>query len=318
MVVEAHPDKQIRRPAAGHRRVRLLMTGRAGQLAQSLAHRAAGRADLELRFAARPQVDLAQPGSIAAAIRRERPDIVINAAAYTAVDEAEDHPEVAHRINADAAGEAAGAAAEVDAGIIQISTDYVFGGGGNDRPYRENDPMQPLGVYGRSKLAGEELVRAANPRHAILRTAWLYSPFGWNFVKSMVAAARARPVLTVVDDQHGSPTSALDLADAVLALVERWRGGTERAGGVTYHVAGSGVTSWCGLAEAVIGEGRQLGLPAAEVRPIRTEEWPTRAERPRYSALDSGKFAAEIGFSMPGWRTSVGLVVRQLAGEAAV
>lgn len=298
--------------------MKLLVTGRAGQLARSLAHRAAGRADLELRFAARPEVDLAQPGSIAAAIRGNRPDVVINAAAYTAVDDAEDQPGLAHRINADAAGEVAEASADLGAAVVQISTDYVFGGGRNDKPYREGDPVQPLGVYGRSKLAGEELVRAANPRHAILRTAWLHSPFGRNFAKSMIAAAQARPVLTVVDDQHGSPTSALDLADAVLTLVERWRGGAEPAGGVAYHVAGSGVTSWCGLAEAVMAECRELGLPAAEIRPIRTEEWPTRAERPRYSALDSGKFAAEIGFTMPDWRASVGSVVRQLAGEAAV
>ena len=298
--------------------MKLLVTGRAGQLARSLAQRAAGRAELELRFAARPEVDLTQSGSIAAAIRSERPAVVINAAAYTAVDDAEEQPELAQRINADAAGEAAGAAAEVDAAIVHISTDYVFGGGRNGRPYREGDPVQPLGVYGRSKLAGEELVRAANPRHAILRTAWLYSPFSRNFVRSMIAAARARPVLTVVDDQHGSPTSASDLADAVLTLMERWRGGPEPTGGATYHVAGSGVTSWCGLAEAVMAECRQLGLPAAEVRPIRTDEWPTRAERPRYSALDRGKFAAEIGFTMPDWRASVGSVVRQLAGEAAV
>lgn len=298
--------------------MKLLVTGRAGQLARSLAHRATGRADLEIRFAARPEIDLTQAGSIAAAIRGERPDVVINAAAYTAVDDAEGQPGVAHRINADAAGEAAGAAAEVGAAIVHVSTDYVFGRGRNDRPYREDDPVQPLGVYGRSKLAGEELVRAANPRHAILRTAWLYSPFGRNFVKSMIAAAQTRAVLTVVDDQHGSPTSALDLADAVLTLVERWRGGEEPAGGVTYHVAGSGVTSWCGLAGAVMAECRQFGLPAAEVRPIRTAEWPTPAERPRYSALDSGKFAAEIGFPMPDWRNSVGSVVRQFAGEAAV
>jgi dTDP-4-dehydrorhamnose reductase len=295
-----------------------LVTGRAGQLARSLAQRAAGRADLELQFAARPEVDLTRPGSIAAAIRRRRPDIVINAAAYTAVDDAEEQPELAHRINADAAGEAAEAAADVGAAVIQISTDYVFGGSRKDKRYREDDPVQPLGVYGRSKLAGEELVGAANPRHAILRTAWLYSPFGRNFVKSMIAAARARPVLTVVDDQHGSPTSAIDLADAVLRLVDGWRGRVKPAGGVTYHVAGSGVTSWCGLAEAVMAECRRLGLPAAEVRPIRTEEWPTRAERPRFSALDSGKFAAEIGFTMPDWRTSVGSVVRQLATEAVV
>ena len=296
--------------------MKLLVTGRAGQLARSLAQRAVDHADVELRFAARPEVDLAKPGSLAAAIGSERPDVVVNAAAYTAVDEAENEPRLAQRINADAAGEAAAAAAEVGAAIIQISTDYVFDGN-RDRPYREDDRVQPLGVYGRTKLTGEEQVRAANPRHAILRTAWLYSPFGRNFVQSMMTAARSRPVLTVVDDQRGSPTSALDLADAVLVLAGRWSSGGRPAGGATYHVAGSGVTSWCGLADAVMVECRTLGLPAAEVRPIATEDWPTRAERPRYSALDSGSFAAQIGVVLPDWRVSVRSVVRQLTREVA-
>lgn len=296
--------------------MKLLVTGRQGQLARSLSEAGSRRTDLRLCFAARPEVDLTQPGSVAAAIRRERPDVVVNAAAYTAVDQAEDEPDLAWRINADAAGEAASAAAEVRAAIVQLSTDYVFDGTAAE-PYREDDTVRPLGVYGRTKLAGEEQVRAANPRHHILRTSWIYSPFGRNFVKSMVTAARTRPVLTVVDDQHGSPTSALDLADAIVALVERRSAADSAAEGRTLHVAGLGVTSWYALASAVMEECRRLSLPAAAIKPIRTEDWPTRAVRPRYSALDSGRFAEEIGFVMPPWRESLPAVVRRLAEEEA-
>jgi dTDP-4-dehydrorhamnose reductase len=263
---------------------------------------------LDLRFAARPEIDLLQPGSLAAAIRRDRPDAIVNAAAYTAVDQAEDEPDLARRLNVEAAGEAAIAAAEVGASFVQISTDYVFDGNGS-RPYGEHDPVRPLGVYGRTKLGGEERVRAAGGRFAILRTSWLYSPFGRNFVRTMMNAAKARPLLTVVDDQFGTPTSALELADAILALIDRGQ-----VTGGTYHVAGTGTTSWCGLAREVMAACRSLGLPAAEVRGIRTEDWPTRAERPRYSALDSGRFAEEVGFVMPPWQASVAQVVRQIAG----
>ncbi len=288
--------------------MKLLVTGRNGQLARSLAQRAADWPDLDLRFAARPEIDLLQPGSLAAAIRRDRPDAIVNAAAYTAVDQAEDEPDLARRLNVEAAGEAAIAAAEVGASFVQISTDYVFDGNGS-RPYGEHDPVRPLGVYGRTKLGGEERVRAAGGRFAILRTSWLYSPFGRNFVRTMMNAAKARPLLTVVDDQFGTPTSALELADAILALIDRGQ-----VTGGTYHVAGTGTTSWCGLAREVMAACRSLGLPAAEVRGIRTEDWPTRAERPRYSALDSGRFAEEVGFVMPPWQASVAQVVRQIAG----
>lgn len=294
--------------------MKLLVTGRHGQLAESLARQVPP--EVELLFVARPEVDLAVPGSLAAAIRAQRPDVVVNAAAYTLVDQAEDEPELAQRINADAAGEAAAAAQEVGAAIVQISTDYVFDGTA-DRPYWENDPVRPLGIYGRTKLAGEEQVRAANPRHAILRTAWVYSPFGRNFVKSMLAAAETRPVLTVVNDQRGSPTSALDLADAIYALLAHSKRRGWPSLGATYHVAGTGVTSWCGLATCVMAEARALGLPAAEVQPIRTQDWPTRASRPTFSALDSSRFTAEIGFTMPRWEESVRDTVRQIAEAAS-
>lgn len=296
--------------------MRILVTGREGQLARSLKERAQGLSGIDLAFVGRPEVDLAIPGALAAAIADGQPDAVINAAAYTDVDGAEDERDVAFRLNADAAGEAADAAAAIGAPIIHISTDYVFDGRA-DRPYREDDPVDPVNAYGASKAAGEERVRSVNPRHLIIRTSWVVSPFGRNFVKTMVNAARTRDVLRVVDDQRGRPTSALDLAEAVLAVVQRWSGGDELGLGATYHVAGSGETSWCGLAREVMDECRRLGAPAAEVQPIASSEWPTRAVRPAYSVLDCSRFEAQFSHSLPDWRTSAPEIVRRLVSSDA-
>jgi dTDP-4-dehydrorhamnose reductase len=237
--------------------------------------------------------------------------VVVNAAAYTEVDRAEQERELAFQINARGAGEAAAAAKRAGARFIHVSTDYVFDGRGN-RPWREDDPISPLNAYGQSKAEGEALVRAANPQHVILRTSWVISPFGRNFVKTMINAAKVRDVLQVVDDQRGCPTSALDLADAILKLAERWHGGDEAGLGETFHVAGSGETSWCGLAQLVMDECRKLGAPAAEVRPIATADWPTPAPRPAYSVLDCSKFQADIGCALPDWRASTAEVVAKL------
>ena len=288
--------------------MRILLTGREGQVAQGLREKVSEWPELELIPAGRPEVDLAEPGSVARVIRAVSPDLVINAAAYTAVDQAEDEPDLALRVNADAAGEAAAAARNVNAAIVHLSTDYVFDGQANI-PYDEDSPTDPLLIYGRSKLAGEEAVRAANPDHIILRTAWVYSPFGRNFVRTMVAAARDRDVLNVVDDQHGSPTSALDLADAILAIARQWPPDSGR----TYHLAGSGSASWFQLAEAVMANCQRLGLPAAEVHPITTADWPTRAVRPAYAVLDCTKIERDLGIRLPDWRDSVAATVERLA-----
>lgn len=291
--------------------MRVLVTGTEGQLARSLAERARLHPEIELITVGRPQLDLEVPGSAAAAIAAAAPDIVINAAAYTAVDQAEDEPDRAFRINADAAGEVAAAAASAGAAVIHLSTDYVFNGEASG-PYREDAIVDPLGVYGRSKLAGEEQVRAANPRHAIVRTAWVYSPFGRNFVKSIMAAAGVRDRLTVVDDQRGSPSSALDLADGLLAMIVRGGGWGE-----TYHLAGAGEASWCDFAREIMSQCEANGLPHVPVDPIRTEDWPTRAVRPRNSVLDSAKFERTFGFVMPDWRASTRDVVQRLARDPA-
>ena len=288
--------------------MKVLVTGRDGQVAQSLSECGNGHPQLELLFAARPDADLSIPGSIAKAIAAARPDVVINAAAYTDVDRAEDEPELAYRINADGAGEAALAASAIGARIIQLSTDYVFDGK-KSQPYVEADPTNPLNVYGVSKLAGEERVRSANARHLILRTSWVVSPFGRNFVKTMIGAARSRDVLTVVDDQRGRPTSALDLADALIGIVERWRGGDDVGLGSTYHVAGTSEASWFDLAGEIMNKSRRLGGPSAEIRPIRTSDWSARAQRPLNTVLDTSRFEEDFHTGLPFWRRSLPMIV---------
>ncbi len=249
--------------------MRILVTGREGQLVTSLVERARRHPAISLIALGRPELDLEQPGAAAVAIPAHAPDLVINAAAWTAVDAAEDEPDRAFRINADAAGEVAAAARAAGAPVIQVSTDYVFDGE-SDRPYREEDPVAPIGAYGRSKLAGEEQVRAANPDHLIVRTAWVYSPFGRNFVRTMMAAAENRDELRVVADQRGNPTNALDLADALLVIARSWRAGI-------VNLAGSGGASWSDFAAAIMAERARHGLRAPPVVPIATADWPTPA-----------------------------------------
>lgn len=293
--------------------MRLLVTGRHGQLAQSLARAALGRPEVELLFAARPEVDLAVPGSLGAAIVAARPDVVINAAAFTAVDRAEAEPALAQRINADAAGEAAAAAARVGAAIIQLSTDYVFDGRG-DRPWGEDDPTGPVNVYGASKLAGEAQVVAANPRHLVVRTSWIISRFGHNFARTMIRLAADRDEVAVVADQRGCPTEAGALATALLDLAER----NNVVPPGLYHLAGGGEASWAELAEAIMAASRAHGGPSANIRPIATADYPTPAPRPRYTVLDCSK-ARELGLTLPPWREAIdGLVRGLLAGGAPV
>jgi dTDP-4-dehydrorhamnose reductase len=295
--------------------MKILVTGREGQLARSLAEGIGRYPTIRMTSLGRPEVDLEVPGSAERAILRARPDIVINAAAFTDVDGAEEQPQRAQRVNAEAAGEVAAAAATVGAAIIQLSTDYVFDGT-YARAYDEDAPTRPLNAYGRSKLAGEDAVRNANPNHLILRTSWVYSPFGSNFVKAMFQAANERDELRIVSDLRGSPTSALDLADAQLRLIQDWRLGKRPLPcGDTYHLAGSGDASWYELAGEVMVIREQLGLRAARLVPILAGDWPMRAVRPRYSALSSARFTRDFGFALPNWRQSVAEVVARLSRQ---
>ena len=291
--------------------MKLLVTGRTGQVATGLVERAQGLPDVELLAAGRPELDLAVLGSPASLIYAFRPDVVINTAAFTAVDAAEDYPDEAYRINAEAAGEIAAASALAGAQLIHLSTDYVFDGTSN-RPYREDDPVAPLGVYGKSKLAGEVAVHLAFPGATILRTAWIYSPFGHNFVRTMVRLGQERDEVSVVDDQHGNPTSGLDLADAILSLAARWSCGDAVGKGETYHLAGPDAISWAGLAAKVMDQLRALGQPAARVRPIASADWPTKAPRPSNSTFDMAKYRHDVGGVMPNLDASLEHVIRRL------
>lgn len=290
--------------------MKLLVVGVGGQVARSLVERARG-SSVEVLSIGRPDVDLEIAGSAEQAILSEAPDIVVNSAAYTAVDDAEEEPERAFRINAEAAGEIAGAAARAQAPIIHLSTDYVFDGRASE-PYREDAATAPLSVYGRSKLAGEERVRAANPHHLIIRTSWVYSPFGRNFVKTMLRLAGEKDEIAIVADQRGSPTSALDIADAVIGILDRVKSGASG----TFHYAGRGICSWADVAEQIFAVSRALGGPNAAVRRISTSDYPTRAVRPAFSALDSGHFEAEFGKGARDWRNGVAEVVERLIGAS--
>ena len=294
-------------PAAGKLPGTILVTGGGGQLALALA--AAGGA--AIRRVGRPELDFDRPDSVAEAFHAARPCLVVNAAAWTAVDAAESEPEAAMRANRD--GPAALAALCEAAGIplIHVSTDYVFDGA-KGAPYVEEDPTSPTGVYGATKLAGERAVLAACSRAVVLRTSWVYSPTGKNFVRTMLGAAQKVPSLRVVADQQGCPTTAADLADAVLAVAARLLGGWQPGWQGVYHAAGTGSTTWHGLAVATFEEAARHGHPRPEVVPIATADWPTPARRPADSRLDCGRLARVFDVRLPPWRPSLARTIDAL------
>ena len=290
--------------------LKLLVTGREGQLAKSLLE--CNSPATRVIALGRPELDLGDPPSIRRALDVHRPDIVVNAAAYTHVDDAEKEPDKAFRINARGAGCVAEACAAAGIPLIHVSTDYVFDG---EKPsaYVENDATGPLNVYGRSKLAGEQAVSEACPRHIILRTGWIHSSFGRNFVTTMLRLAETRSEIAVIDDQHGTPTYAPDLAEAILAIAQHV---VDRDEGLdlwgVYHISAEGETTWCGLAKEVFRHATDCGGPTASVRPIPTSEYPTPARRPASGRLDAGKLARTFGLRLPHWTTGVARCVRRL------
>lgn len=294
--------------------MRVAVTGREGQLVQALAERALGT-DVTLIAVGRPELDLARPETIAPVLAVARPDLVVNAAAFTAVDRAEGEDAAAFAVNGTGAGEVAKAARSLGLPVIQISTDYVFDGA-LDRPYREADATGPVSAYGHSKLAGEQAVEAATPDHAILRTAWVYSPFGANFVRTMLRLGQERDEVSVVADQIGSPTSALDIADAVLVVARNLvsRPDDMSLRGV-FHMAARDEASWAELAEAVFAEAAAGGRRPVRVRHITTAEYPTAARRPANSRLDGARLAAVHGIVLPDWRGSLKACVARLLTE---
>ncbi|PWJ92740.1 dTDP-4-dehydrorhamnose reductase [Mesorhizobium loti] len=291
--------------------MRLVVTGREGQVAASLLEAGRGRAGVEVIAIGRPSLDLAKPDTVIDAIAAAKPDIVVSAAAYTAVDQAEDEPDLAFAVNAVGAGKVAEAARRLGVPVIHLSTDYVFDGSAAGA-YVETDATGPRCVYGASKLAGEQAVAAANPRHLILRTAWVYSPFGKNFVKTMLRLAADRDEITVVADQWGNPTSALDIADAILHAAAQLHGNKGSDASGIYHLAGAGETNWSGFARHILDTSRVLGGPWARVRDIATMDYPTKARRPANSRLSSTKFASVFGSNAPDWRQSTEAVVHRV------
>lgn len=285
--------------------MRLLIAGWQGQLARALVEAAPGAHDIEALAIGRPALDLCEPASITRAMTDFRPDVIINTAAFTAVDKAESEPDAAFALNRDGARMLAEAANRRGSAIIHVSTDYVFDGS-KPTPYVEEDPTGPLNVYGRSKLAGEAAVRAANPRHAIIRTSWVHSSSGTNFVRTMLRAAGDRKMLRVVDDQIGNPTYAPHLASAILDVARRITGAAADAGvWGTYHAAGTGSVTWCGLAREVFRLSALSGGPTATVEAITTADYPTPARRPANSQLDCRKLSGTFAVALPAWESGV-------------
>lgn len=277
----------------------LLVFGTSGQLACELR-----RAAPETIYLGRAEADLTDPAACAAAIRARRPDAVINAAAWTAVDKAETEEAAATVINGAAPGAMARACADLGIPLVHVSTDYVFDGSG-ERPWQPGDPVAPLGAYGRSKLAGEGAVRAAGGVHAILRTSWVFSAHGANFLKTMLRLGRERAHLTVVADQIGGPTPARDLAAACLTIAAALRADPGKAG--TYHFAGAPDVSWADFARAIM---EQAGL-ACRIEDIPTSAYPTPARRPANSRMDCSSLST-FGLSRPDWRPGVRAALQEL------
>lgn len=262
--------------------------------------------------AGRPAFDLASPESLRRAVRGTEPSLVVNAAAYTAVDRAEQDEDLAHAVNGTAPGILAEEAKGLGVPFVHFSTDYVFDGRAT-RPYREDDPVGPLGAYGRSKLAGEEAVAAVGGAWLIFRTSWVYSMRGANFLLTMQRLARERDELRVVADQRGAPTWARSLAEATAAVLAHCHAPGE-AGALAgksglYHMTAAGETSWHGFAEAIVGQMRDADEPvtAKRITPIATADYPTPAARPAWSVLDNTKLAHTFGISVPDWRDQLAL-----------
>lgn len=298
--------------------MRILVTGISGQVGHDLMRTLAPLG--EVIGLDRSGLDLAEPDGISAIIRRIAPDLIFNPAAYTAVDRAESEPELAMRINGISPGVLGAEAARLGAWLVHYSTDYVFDGRG-DQPYREDDATGPTSVYGRTKLAGEQAVAASGCQHLILRTSWVYSLRGRNFLNTMYRLARERDELRVVDDQIGAPTSSAALADAGAVIARRLVSAASLPGGV-YHMTCGGAVSWCGFARAIVDRlpaiARALGdSPTArqpKVTPISTEDYPTPAARPKNSRLDASKLEHALGIRLPHWQTALDALLEAPSG----
>jgi dTDP-4-dehydrorhamnose reductase len=290
----------------------LLIVGAQGQLGRELVTEA-GRAGIPILAAGRDELDITHADDVRRFIRDTAPRAIINAAAYTAVDKAESEPDAAHAVNVFGPENLARATAEVDVPLLHVSTDYVFDGS-KSGAYDEDDPVAPLGAYGRTKEEGERRVRAAQPKHVILRTSWVYGVHGNNFLKTMLRLSREREELRVVADQRGCPTATLDIARALLAAEAAATADDAEWG--TYHFAGTGVATWHGFAVEIVSAAARLGGRSIPVHAIATKDYPTPARRPANSELDSSRFAAAFGYKSPPWQERTREVVAALLANA--
>lgn len=285
--------------------MRILVFGTTGQLARELVRRTPPH--VALTALGRDRADLADPAACARVVETCAADLVINAAAHTAVDQAESEPALADKVNGTAPGAMAAAAARRRLPFLHVSTDYVFDGSGT-RPWREDDPTAPLGAYGRSKLLGERLIAEAGGSAVILRTAWVFSAHGKNFVKTMLRLGADCDTLSVVDDQWGGPTAAADIADALFTIAGAFGQGRGHPG--IYHFAGSPTVSWADFAEAIFAVSGLPRKPA--ITRIPTKAYPTPAQRPANSALDCSRILATYGIKQPDWHKSLSDVINEL------
>ena len=294
--------------------MRIVVTGKHGQVVTAL--KAAAPHGVTILPLGRPECDLAQPNTLTEAIEAMMPDVIISAAAYTAVDKAESEPDLAHTINGLAPEALSHIARELHVPILHLSTDYVFDGS-KVEPYEESDATGPVSVYGATKLQGENGIRHGTDNHVILRTAWVYSPYGANFVKTMLRLSETRDEINVVCDQHGCPTSALDIAAALIEIAHKVRKDTSPHLRGTFHLTAPDEASWAGFAEAIFA-GQQaradkgLGGKAITVHPIPTSAYPMPARRPANSRLNGAKLKAAYGIELPSWRLSLQTVLDQL------
>ena len=294
---------------------RILLLGAAGQLGMCLKRSLSN--DHDLTALTRAEVDFSNPEAVRATVRAAKPDVVINAAAYTAVDKAESEPELANLINSIAPGVIAEELKATNGWLIHYSTDYVFDGSGIE-PWIETDPTGPLSVYGQSKLDGELAITATGCRHLIFRTSWVYAAEGKNFLHTMLRLGRERDQLKIVDDQIGAPTTAEALTEATLTALARISASenSSSASG-TYHLACAGATSWCGFAKAIF-TAFAAQQKAPEVLPIPTSAYSTPAKRPHNSRLNCEKFAAQFGFKMPDWQEALEQVAAEILAPVSI
>ncbi|MNV40555.1 dTDP-4-dehydrorhamnose reductase [compost metagenome] len=290
--------------------MRLAVTGKNGQVVSAL--QALASPDLEIVTLGRPELDLAQPETVSKALRDAKPDVVVSAAAYTAVDKAESEPDIAFAVNRDGARAVAQAANDIGVPVIHLSTDYVFDGT-KTTAYVESDTTGPASVYGRSKLEGEQAVSESTANHAILRTAWVYSEYGGNFVKTMLRLSENRDEINVVADQFGCPSSANDIAAAIVAIARKLvQDSSPHLRGV-FHLSGTGETNWADFAKQIFAFSAENGGKSMIVNDITTAQYPTPARRPANSRLDCSKLEEIYGIRLPEWQTSTRAVVATLA-----